>query len=337
MTVRSHLVVILVLAGGLRTAVAAVTWPTGNTAFMEGKPYKDFVQPTASGEVVSGLFGCVRSGGSQFHEGLDLFPVGRDSRGEATDTVHAVLPGVVRYVNKRAGNSSFGHYVVVEHTGSQPSFLSLYAHLATVDRQIRRGAVVEGGERLGIMGHSAGGYSIPRERAHLHLEFGVWLSRGFPDWYAGQGYEAKNQHGLFNGLNIVGLDFLDFVERRRTGQVGSLLDYVQRLPTAATVIVHTDGTPDFVERYPELLTGIDQGTPTTAWSIDFTWFGLPKAWRPVSGREAPPSGKRLKEVVFHDAELLARFPCHDLVQLSGGRVLPGTRMQQTLSILFSGM
>lgn len=337
MTVRGYLMSIILLAGGLRTFGAAVVWPTGNTAFLEGKPYKEFVQPTVSGEVVSGLFGCVRSGGRQFHEGLDLFPVGRDSRGEATDTVHAILPGVVRYVNKRVGNSGFGRYVVVEHTGSKPSFVSLYAHLASVDGNIRAGAMIDGGERLGIMGRSAGGYTIPRERAHLHLEFGVWLSGEFSTWYAEQRYETKNQHGVFNGFNMVGLDFLDFVERQRSGQVSGLLDYVQRLPTAATVVVHTRGTPDFVERYPELLVEYDKDKPTTAWSIDFTWFGLPKAWRQVSGPDVPQSGKLSKEIVFHDAELLARFPCHDLVTVSGGRVLPGSRMQQNLAILFSGM
>lgn len=325
------------LAGGSGTSFAAVTWPTGNTAFLEGKPYKDFVQPTVSGNVVSGLFGCVRSSGTQFHEGLDLFPVERDSRGEPTDTVHAVLPGIVRYVNKRVGNSSFGRYVVVEHTDSQPSFISLYAHLASVETQIQPGVKVDGGQKLGVMGRSAGGYSIPRERAHLHIEFGVWLSRRFSNWYAGQRYETKNQHGLFNGFNTVGLDFLDFVERQRTGQVTSLLEYVQRLPTAATVIVHTNGTPDFVERYPELLVEYDRERPTTAWSIDFTWFGLPKAWRQISDPETSKSGKLSKEVVFHDSELLGRFPCHDLVQVNRGRVLPGDRMQHTLSVLFSGM
>jgi hypothetical protein len=101
--------------------------------------------------------------------------------------------------------------------------------------------------------------------------------------------------------------------------------------------VHTSGTPDFVERYPELLVEYDKEKPTTGWSIDYTWFGLPKAWRQISEPETPQSGNLLKEVVFHDSELLARFPGHDLVQVSRGRALPGARMQQTRSILFSGM
>ena len=32
-------------------------------------------------------------GGARFHEGLDLYPIDRDRRGEPTDAVYAVLPG----------------------------------------------------------------------------------------------------------------------------------------------------------------------------------------------------------------------------------------------------
>ena len=45
--------------------------------------------------VESSLFGCVRNSDSRFHEGLDLYPVKRDDRGEAADPVYAVLLGRV--------------------------------------------------------------------------------------------------------------------------------------------------------------------------------------------------------------------------------------------------
>jgi hypothetical protein len=267
---------------------------------------------------------------------LDLFPIERDRRGEPVDTVHAILPGVVRYVSKRPGNSSFGRYVVIEHTGEKPAFVSLYAHLASVRTDIHRGAKVDGGQIIGVMGRSAGGYSIPRERAHLHLEFGVWLTREFPTWYSAQHYKTKNQHGLFNGYNIVGLDFLDFVERQRTGEVADLLDYVRRLPTAATVVVRTPFAPDFVQRYPELVHDYDGTSEVSGWTIDFTWFGLPKSWTPLTDDTPVPKNARTTKIVFHNAELLSRFPCHEMVRVSGGHVVPDSRLQTTLGLLFSG-
>ncbi len=107
-------------------------WPTPNPAWADGKGIEAFIQPTVSGDPQSGCFGCVRDNGFQFHEGLDLKPVARDRRGEPEDEVFAVLPGIVRHVNLRPGESSYGRYIVVEHTGVTPSVYSLYAHLARV-------------------------------------------------------------------------------------------------------------------------------------------------------------------------------------------------------------
>jgi peptidoglycan LD-endopeptidase LytH len=46
-----------------------ISWPTPNPAWEKGRGYESWVQPTVSGEPTSGLFGSVRSSGTQFHEG----------------------------------------------------------------------------------------------------------------------------------------------------------------------------------------------------------------------------------------------------------------------------
>jgi peptidoglycan LD-endopeptidase LytH len=71
-----------------------ISWPTPNSAWERGRSYESWVQPTVSGEARSGLWGSVRSSGTQFHEGLDIKPVDRDSRGEAVDLVTAAMDGV---------------------------------------------------------------------------------------------------------------------------------------------------------------------------------------------------------------------------------------------------
>ena len=97
----------------------------------------------------------MRSNGFQFHEGIDIKPVGRDRRGEPADQVFAAMDGVVRHVNDRAGDSNYGRYIVIEHPGATPAVYTLYAHLARVLPGIAQGAHVERGQAIAIMGHSA--------------------------------------------------------------------------------------------------------------------------------------------------------------------------------------
>ncbi|HEX2861164.1 MAG TPA: M23 family metallopeptidase [Lacunisphaera sp.] len=128
----------LALLGACLTATAfgqriEISWPTPNSAWERGRDYESWVQPTVSGEARSGLWGSVRSSGTQFHEGLDIKPVARDARGEPTDSITAAMDGVVRHVSTKPGDSSYGRYVVLEHPGMSPAVYTLYAHLARVD------------------------------------------------------------------------------------------------------------------------------------------------------------------------------------------------------------
>lgn len=323
--------VVATLAGA-----AEVVWPTPNRAFAEGRPISDFVQPTESGLAESGLFGCVRTSGHQFHEGLDLMPVARDRRGEPLDAVFAILPGVVRHVNLSAGSSNYGRYVVIEHTDEHPAILSLYAHLESIAPEVRAGARIEAGQTIGIMGHTASGYAIPRSRAHVHVEVGVWLSRRFQDWYDAQAYKTRNEHGPFNGMNIASFDLLDFIERQKAGEVKGFADYLARQPAAATVVVRSRATPDFVVRYPELLRAPLPDFGVAGWRVEFTWFGLPKAWWPLSAADLAAMRGGANEIVFHDAALLRRYPCQSVVRTRSGAITPGPRLRQALEIVFGG-
>ena len=84
---------VLSAAGPVALARLQMAWPTPNTAYVEGRPIEEYVQPTASGEPTSGLLGCVRSGGNQFHEGLDLKSIAARDHGELTDDIYATMDG----------------------------------------------------------------------------------------------------------------------------------------------------------------------------------------------------------------------------------------------------
>ncbi len=318
-----------------RAAGGDLVWPTPNHAQERGGNYADFVQPTESGLVESGMFGCVRTNRRQFHEGLDLRSIQRDKRGEPTDPVFAMWPGVVRYANHLPGASNYGRYIILEHEDDGLKFISLYAHLLSVAPDVRPDARVQAGRTIGTMGRSAN-TPIPRERAHVHVETGFWLSDQFQRWYDTQRFPNRNEHGAFNGMNVAGFDFLDYVERRRSGEVRSVRDYVTRLPVAVTVIVRTGRIPDFVTRYPALMIGGPPADDLAGWQIDFTWFALPKAWRPLRADDAQLQKVAGREIVFADADLLEHHPCQKVARTSGGRYLFGGRLEEALDILFAG-
>jgi len=315
-------------------AATGLTWPTPNPAFQEGRPIESFVQPTSSGRVESGLFGCTRNDGAKFHEGLDLFPIKRDRRGEALDPVYAILPGRVAYVSRTAGHSSYGRYVVVVHDGEAPAWHSLYAHMASIHSAIEPGVRVGAGTVLGIMGRSAAGYRIPRSRAHVHLEVGFRLTDGFQDWFDRQKFGSRNRHGAWNGMNLVGIDPLRFYRAMRSGEVSGLQEHLRRLPVAGRIRVYTGQVPDFVERYPALVTRTYAGRELVAWDIAFTEFGVPKAWTPRFAEEGLPGRPGDVRVLTYNPALLKAQTCRRVIRIGGGQptIAPGTL--STLKKLF---
>src|SRR4051812_33885993 len=160
-----------------------LAWPTPNTAWAEGKPPTAYLQDAGSGDPESGTFGGVRSGGAQFHEGIDIKAVAHDRHGEPTDNVLAAMAGVVRHICSSAGDRSYGRYIVLEHPDATPGIYTLYAHLARIAPGLRSGDSVTRGQVIATMGHSSGGYMIPRDRSHLHFEIGVMVTRNFQAWY----------------------------------------------------------------------------------------------------------------------------------------------------------
>ncbi|WP_269522924.1 M23 family metallopeptidase [Coraliomargarita parva] len=307
---------LLAISCGMLNA-AGLTWPTPNPAFQQGLPIDTYVQPTVSGRPESGLFGCVRNDGARFHEGIDLKPLKRDSRGEPTDAVYAILPGRIAYVNKVAGRSSYGRYIVIVHDGERPAFHSLYAHLASVASGIDAGARVDAGTVLGVMGRSAS-YSIPKNRAHVHLELGLRLTDHFQQWYDRQKFGSLNYFGYWNGMNLVGVDPLDFYQLVRLGKVRNFAEYLKQQPAAARIRVYASAVPDFVRIYPDLLSRDYAGQQLVAWDIAFTQYGVPKEWTPRFASESLDGRAGDVRLLAYNKDMLEQQSCRRVVDLRGG-------------------
>lgn len=316
----------------LRAERVELAWPTPSKLWEQGRGPQEFLQHAGSGEWESGGFGGVRSAGRQFHEGIDIKPVAR-SRGEAADAIFAAMPGVVRHVSAVAGNSSYGRYIVIEHPDVTPAVYTLYAHLAKIEPGVRAGVAVKRGQTIGLMGRSAGGYTIPKERAHLHFEIGLMVTRDFQAWYDARKFGSRNEHGWWNGMNLMGIDPLDFLNAWRSRRVDTFKDYFAAMDTAVRLRIATRKVPDFVERYPTLLTK-PRPMIVGGWEIRFNWSGIPFAWTPLTVAETGGLALNEIEIVAVDTKVERADRSKTLVVQRRGKWAMARDLETVLQQLF---
>ncbi|MDR2664565.1 MAG: M23 family metallopeptidase [Puniceicoccales bacterium] len=276
----------------------------------------------------NGGFGMVRERGTRFHGGIDIRPLRRRWDGEPADAVKATAAGTVVYVNGRAEDSTYGKYVLVEHDGLPLPLLSLYGHLAAVHPGIVAGRRLAAGDPLGTMGRTAGGYVIEKDHAHLHFELALRLGeeREFSDWYRRQQFSLPNYHGQWNGLNLVSLDPLPLL---RTAGEFSLAEYVRSLPTAFETRIRTAEPPPFLRRYGALRDG-----PADDFIVEWTWFGLPKRWRPLPPTADRPKNAEITLLHVNPEWLSAACARGTLQRGRNGSLRLGKRTVDTLEKIF---
>src|SRR5580765_210062 len=159
-------------------------FPTANHALLEKGGEEKFFVGTTGKPWNTGTFGCVRTDGHQLHEGLDIRCLQRDKHGEPTDPVMCTADGTVAYINRKAGLSNYGNYVIVRHKIQGIEIYSLYAHLSEIRSDLKIGQNVKAGEKLAVMGRTANTREgISKDRAHVHFELNLFVSERFTGWY----------------------------------------------------------------------------------------------------------------------------------------------------------
>jgi murein DD-endopeptidase MepM/ murein hydrolase activator NlpD len=228
--------------------------PTANQALFEKDGGEKFFVPTPGHDWTSGCFGCVRSGGAQMHEGLDIKCLQRDRRGEPTDPVMATADGTVAYMNDKPALSNYGRYIVLRHNIGGLEIYSLYAHLSEFAAGIKAGMAVSTGEKIAVMGRSSNTRSgISRERAHVHFELNLFYNDRFSLWFKKHYPHEHDDHGIWNGQNLVGIDpRLVLLAQRDEGPQFNLLHWLQHRTELCRVLVRkTDFS--WPRRYPMLI------------------------------------------------------------------------------------
>jgi murein DD-endopeptidase MepM/ murein hydrolase activator NlpD len=193
-------------------------FPTANHALYEIGDELKFFAPTAPDKPwTTGSFGCVRTDGRQMHEGLDIRCLQRDRHGEPTDPVMATADGTVVYFSTRPALSNYGKYIVIRHVIEGIEIYSLYAHLSEIQPGLAVGKPVKAGEVIATMGRTSNtGETITKDRAHVHFELNVFVNEGFAGWYKKTFPGQRNDHGIWNGQNLNGLDRAKFCSPNTT-------------------------------------------------------------------------------------------------------------------------
>jgi murein DD-endopeptidase MepM/ murein hydrolase activator NlpD len=292
--------------------------PTANHALFVKGGEPDFFAPTPGKTWESGCFGCVRTDRRQMHEGLDIKCLQRDSRGEPTDPVMAAAAGIVVYINDRPALSNYGRYLVLGHNIGGVEVYSLYAHLHSVRSDLKAGVSVQAGEPVAVMGRTSNtAETISQARAHVHFELNLFYSDHFAAWFKTHFPAERNDHGVWNGENLVGFDpRLVFLDEREQGTNFNLTEWLQHRVELCRVLVRKTDVP-WVKRYPMLVapnpTAQKEGVAGYEISLDYN--GLPFAWVPRAASEIKGAAKyRLLSV--NEAEETLN-PCRNLVKKGG--------------------
>jgi murein DD-endopeptidase MepM/ murein hydrolase activator NlpD len=207
---------------------------------------------------------------TRFHEGIDIRCLHRDARGEPMDEIRAIADGKVVHINSAAGHSNYGKYVVIEHRWDGCSYYSLYAHLSAI--AVDPGQPVKRGEGIAVMGHTGAG--IDQARAHLHLELNLMLSRQFEAWYDAYFKREPNRNGIYNGINLAGLDIARLYLALRKNTALTIPEFLSSEEAFFKVRFPSSMHFDLPKMYPWMVPS-QPAADAISWEVSFTQSGLP--------------------------------------------------------------
>jgi len=258
--------------------------PTDNDALFSGggSAFYQYIERNYQGVKSTpwegGQYGFVRdptdtAGGvvyTRFHEGIDIRPLHRDAHGEPLDEVRAIADGKVVHVNSVPAYSNYGRYIVIEHHWSGSNYYSLYGHLSSIAAQ--PGDTVKRGQRIAVMGYT--GTGLNRERAHLHLELNLMLSREFDSWYNAFFRNDPNHNGIYNGMNLAGLDIAQLYLALHKNPSLTIPEFLGREETFYKVSVPKSRQFELPKLYPWMLNTASR-SEKSSWEVSFAQSGVP--------------------------------------------------------------
>lgn len=298
------LIVILPAMGQSQTEPLNLALPTENDAIFrgDGAEFYQYIERDYKGVKSTpwegGRYGLVRNpvetpAGivyTRFHEGIDIRPLQRDTSGEPLDPVRAIAAGVVMHTNLVPGFSNYGKYVVVEHRWGGCNYYSLYGHLSSI--AVHVGQRVQQRDQLGVMGHT--GEGLNQARAHVHLELNLMLSRQFESWHDYFFRTDPNHQGLYNGINLMGLDIARLYLELRKRPSLTIPEFLSEEETFYRILLPVSKHFDLARFYPWMIARRTD-EQAASWEISFNRVGVPLKIEPSAKHVAGPELSYLKK------------------------------------------
>ena len=268
------------------------------------------------------------------HEGLDIRSVQRDRSGEPADPVVATADGTVAYMNKRSSLSNFGNYLILKHSIDGVEIYSLYAHLSRIRADLKAGATVKQGEQIAVMGRTSNtAQGISKERAHVHFELNFFLNDRFAAWYRKHRMGQRNDHGDWNGQNLIAIDPQQvLLTERSQGKAFNFAVFAKQQTELCRVIVRDTDFP-WLKRYPMFVKSdaLRAGEVAAGYEIALNFAGLPYELIPRAASEI--KGKATVQLISVSEAEYSRNPCRKLVRKRGGRWELTNAGQDLISLL----
>src|SRR5438132_4893102 len=219
---------------------------------------------------------------TRFHEGIDIKPLRRGARNEPLDEVRAIADGKVAHVNLVPGYSNYGKYIVIEHRWDGSSYYSLYGHLSSI--RVHSGDSVKRRQPIAVMGYT--GVGINRERAHLHLELDLMFSHQFEAWHDAFFRNDPNHSGIYNGLNLAGLDIARLYLALHKNPSLTIPEFLSVEETSYKVTLPKGRHFDLPKLYSWMLAG--NRNQQASWEVSFARSCVPLKVEPIDKHVAQP-------------------------------------------------
>jgi hypothetical protein len=179
---------------------------------------------------------------------------------------------------------------------------------------------VKAGEAIAIMGRTSNpGQGSSKDRAHLHFEIDLIVNERFPEWYRKTFVGQRNDHGGWNGQNLIGLDpWKLLVAQNRLGAKFSLVEFIRTQTELCRVLV-LDTNIAWVRRYPMFLkpNPAAQNEGVAGYEVALNFNGVPFELIPRAASEIKTKSKML--LLSVNAEERQKHPCRKLVVEKRGR------------------
>jgi murein DD-endopeptidase MepM/ murein hydrolase activator NlpD len=315
---RSLLFVLLLASCAASFGAEKFHLPTANQAIFKPNEQEKYFVGTTDKPWTSGTFGCVRSGGWQMHEGLDVRCIQRDKQGEPLDPVLATADGKVAYINKRPSLSNYGNYVILQHFIDGMEIYSLYAHLSEVRDGLKIGQPVRSGEPIATMGRTSNTHErISKERAHVHFELDFFVTERFSNWYKKNFPTTHNDHGLWNGQNMIGVDPREvLLLSHRLNEKFNLVAWIQTQKELCRVVVRKTDFP-WLKRYAPLVrrNPVAEKEGVAGYELALNFNGLPFQALPLAASQIRSKAKY--QLISVNESEYNQCPCRKLVTRKG--------------------